>query len=80
MEQLKKENEMVQDFTDLKVYRLAFDSAMRIFELSKTWPAEEKYSLTDQIRRSTLHASRSPLHALRSTTNNGNKSKQRTKK
>jgi four helix bundle protein len=31
---------------------VAFESAMRIFELSKNWPPEEKYSLTDQIRRS----------------------------
>ncbi len=31
---------------------MAFESAMRIFEISKKWPIEEKYSLTDQIRRS----------------------------
>ena len=31
---------------------MAFDAAMKIFELSKTFPQEEKYSLTDQIRRS----------------------------
>ena len=37
---------------DLEVYRKAFDAAMRIFELSKTFPKEETYSLTDQIRRS----------------------------
>jgi len=36
---------------DLEVYRQAFDAAMRIFELSKGFPPEEKYSLTDQIRR-----------------------------
>ncbi len=36
---------------DLEVYRKAFDAAMRIFELSKKFPPEEKYSLTDQIRR-----------------------------
>jgi four helix bundle protein len=35
-----------------KVYKLAFDLAMEIFEISKTFPKEEKYSLTDQIRRS----------------------------
>jgi four helix bundle protein len=35
----------------LEVYRQAFDAAMRIFELSKGFPPEEKYSLTDQIRR-----------------------------
>lgn len=37
---------------DLDVYKQAFDLAMEIFQLSKRWPAEEKYSLTDQIRRS----------------------------
>ncbi|MFZ4397456.1 MAG: four helix bundle protein [Kiritimatiellia bacterium] len=34
------------------MYRAAFEAAMEIFELSKTWPKEERYSLTDQIRRS----------------------------
>jgi four helix bundle protein len=37
---------------ELEVYRKAFDAAMLIFELSKTFPKEETYSLTDQIRRS----------------------------
>ena len=37
---------------DLKVYAKAFDTAMKIFELSKSFPKEETYSLTDQIRRS----------------------------
>jgi len=36
----------------LEVYQLAFEAAMRIFELSKGFPPEERYSLTDQIRRS----------------------------
>ena len=39
-------------FKDLKVYKLAYELAMEIFELSKSFPKEEKYSLTDQIRRS----------------------------
>ena len=38
--------------TDLKVYKAAYELAMAIFEISKTWPTEERYSLTDQIRRS----------------------------
>lgn len=42
----------VADYKELRVYRIAFDSAMEIFRLSRSWPAEEKYSLTDQIRRS----------------------------
>ena len=37
---------------DLDVYKLAYSLAMEIFRLSKKWPAEEKYSLTDQVRRS----------------------------
>ncbi len=42
----------VADYKELRVYRLAFDSAMEIFELGRHWPAEERYSLTDQVRRS----------------------------
>ncbi|MBD2682699.1 MULTISPECIES: four helix bundle protein [Nostoc] len=37
---------------DLAIYQLAFETAMQIFEHSKKFPVEEKYSLTDQIRRS----------------------------
>ena len=37
---------------DLDVYRKAFDAALEIFELTKTFPREEMFSLTDQIRRS----------------------------
>jgi four helix bundle protein len=39
-------------FSELRVYQLSFDLAGRIFTLSKRWSAEERYSLTDQIRRS----------------------------
>ena len=42
----------VKVHTDLDVYQRAFDAAMRIFELSRAFPKEETYSLTDQIRRS----------------------------
>jgi four helix bundle protein len=37
---------------DTTVYKKAFELAMEIFEISKLFPSEEKYSLTDQIRRS----------------------------
>ncbi|MCF7818259.1 MAG: four helix bundle protein [Kiritimatiellales bacterium] len=37
---------------DLTVYQKAYDLSMEIFELSKNWPKDERYSLTDQIRRS----------------------------
>ena len=36
---------------DLNVYQKAYALAMKIFELSKRWPSEERYSLVDQIRR-----------------------------
>ena len=39
-------------FQKLLAYQKGFDVAMEIFELSKSFPKEEKYSLTDQIRRS----------------------------
>jgi four helix bundle protein len=42
----------VADYKELRVYKLAFDSAMEVFELSRSWPSVEKYSLIDQIRRS----------------------------
>jgi len=40
------------DFKSLKLYQIAFELAMNIFEISKNFPKEETYSLTDQIRRS----------------------------
>ena len=40
------------DFRELLAYKKAFDLAMEIYELSKSFPLEEKYSLTDQTRRS----------------------------
>ena len=39
-------------FRDLIVYQLSYKLALEIFEISKLFPKEEKYSLTDQIRRS----------------------------
>jgi len=38
--------------TELEVYKRAFDVAMRVFRCSKDFPKEERYSLVDQIRRS----------------------------
>jgi four helix bundle protein len=49
----RKEKKLrVADYKDLRVYQLAFESAMEIYEMSKAFPAEERYSLTDQMRRS----------------------------
>lgn len=39
-------------YKDLKVFQLAYKLAMEIFEATKTFPKEERYSLTDQIRKS----------------------------
>jgi four helix bundle protein len=47
----------VQYHWDLEVYQISVDAAMRIFEISKTFPKEETYSLTDQIRRSSRSVS-----------------------
>ena len=44
-------SERIESFRDLKVYKLAFELQQEIFELTKNFPKEETYSLTDQIRR-----------------------------
>lgn len=46
----------IENVKELDVYKMAFNLAMEIFQTSKTWPAEEKYSLTDQVRRSSRSA------------------------
>jgi four helix bundle protein len=43
---------IINSAKELKVYKAAYELSMEIFEISKTWPPEEKYSLIDQIRRS----------------------------
>jgi four helix bundle protein len=42
----------IRTHKELEVYKLSFNAAMKIFEISKRFPKEETYSLTDQIRRS----------------------------
>ena len=48
--------EKIKTIRDLKAYQAAFRCAMEIFEITKKFPAEERYSLTDQIRRSSRAA------------------------
>lgn len=43
---------MTFGFKQLKVYQKAYQLAKELFEISKSFPVEEKYSLTDQMRRS----------------------------
>lgn len=47
-----EENRKYGGFRDLKVYQLAYKLAMEIFKETKYFPIDEKYSLTDQLRRS----------------------------
>lgn len=46
------EKKLIRTHRDLEVYQRAFDLAMRIFQETKSFPIEERYSLTDQIRKS----------------------------
>src|SRR5258706_10399267 len=50
---------------DTKVYKLAFEQAMEIFEVSKKFPKDEIYSLSDQVRRSSRSVSICLLEAWR---------------
>lgn len=43
---------VIKSHRELDVYKMAFNTAMEIFEITKGFPKEEIYSLTDQIRRS----------------------------
>jgi four helix bundle protein len=46
------EKKLIKSHQDLEVYQLSFELAQKIFFESKSFPIEERYSLTDQIRRS----------------------------
>ncbi|MEF9437959.1 MAG: four helix bundle protein [Candidatus Mariimomonas ferrooxydans] len=48
----RRKTTRINSVRELDVYKLAFKTAMEIFKISKKFPKEEKYSLTDQIRRS----------------------------
>ncbi len=56
---------VIKDFRELRVYQTAFQSALEVFELSKKWPQEERYSLVDQVRRSTRSVCASIAEAWR---------------
>jgi len=43
---------MSSNFRDLRVYKIAYSLAMDVFEVTKSFPKEETYALTDQVRRS----------------------------
>jgi len=56
---------MLRGHRDLKVYQLAYKLAMEIFNESKSFPKEERYSLTDQIRRSSRSVATNIAEAFR---------------
>lgn len=55
----------IRKHKDLEVYKLAFETAMEILELSKSFPKEERYSLTDQIRSSSRSVAANIAEAFR---------------
>jgi hypothetical protein len=55
------------NFTDLLAFKKSFSSAMKIFKISKSFPKEEKYSLTNQIRRSFRSVSVENLEVVKLT-------------
>lgn len=42
----------IRSYEELRVYCTAFEAAMRVFEITKSFPTEERYSMVDQMRRS----------------------------
>ena len=57
--------EKIKTHKDLKVFALSFEAGMEVFEISKLFPKEEMYSLTDQIRRSSRSVSGNIAEAFR---------------
>jgi four helix bundle protein len=57
--------DVIRKYKDLKVFQLSFEAGMETFELSKKFPIEERYSLTDQIRRSSRSVSGNIAEAWR---------------
>jgi four helix bundle protein len=55
----------IRSHKELDTYKLAFDTSMEIFEMTKKFPKEEMYSLTDQIRRSSRSVSANLAEAFR---------------
>jgi len=52
MQQQRQKTKKIQYHWEIDAYKLSVEAAMEIYELSKSFPEEEKYSLTDQIRKS----------------------------
>jgi four helix bundle protein len=50
---VEKKNLLIKSYRELEVYQLGIKGAVRIFELTKSFPTNERFNLIDQIRRST---------------------------
>jgi four helix bundle protein len=57
--------EKIKTHKDLKVFALSFEAGMEVYNISKSFPKEEMYSLTDQIRRSSRSVSGNIAEAFR---------------
>jgi len=57
--------EKIQTHRDLMVFKLSFEAGMEVFNMTKSFPKEELYSLTDQIRRSSRSVSGNIAEAFR---------------
>lgn len=55
----------IKSHKDLRVYQLSFEMGMKIFHMSSSFPVEERYSLTDQMRRSSRSVSANLAEAWR---------------
>jgi len=55
----------IKTHRDLNVFKLSFEAGMEIYEITKKFPKEEMYSLTDQIRRSSRSVSGNIAEAFR---------------
>lgn len=65
MEEPSHDKKLIRSHHDLDVYRESFDAAMLLFSHSKSFPKEETYSLTDQMRRSSRSVSANIAEAWR---------------
>jgi four helix bundle protein len=55
----------IRDFRDLNVYQNAFEASFKVFKLTRAFPIDERYSLSDQIRRSSRSVGANIVEAWR---------------
>ena len=55
----------IRTHRELDVYKISFSASMKLFEISKAFPREEQYSMTDQVRRSSRSVSANISEAFR---------------